>query len=224
MAASFIREKQPGRLRLLCCLVLAALMLTQWIGAGHSEAGVQALNSSGNLNRKPSVDPNRRSQGYSAVLYDNRNGLPTSEANAIAQTSEGFLWIGSYAGLIRYDGTTFERLDSTAGIANVRCLYVDSQDRLWIGTNDSGLFMMAKGELRNWNRKTGLPSVSVRAVAQDGKGVFYIAGTAGIAMLDSEMNLPVLRDERIADQIIWDIRAGVDGLIYGLFNGSFLDK
>ncbi|MBE5905461.1 MAG: hypothetical protein E7277_01535 [Lachnospiraceae bacterium] len=42
-------------------------------------------------------------EGYSAVLYDNTNGLPTSEANAIAETSEGFIWIGSYSGLIRYD-------------------------------------------------------------------------------------------------------------------------
>ena len=44
------------------------------------------------------------------MMYNNRNGLPTSEANAITQTSDGFIWIGSYAGLIRYDGNTFERV------------------------------------------------------------------------------------------------------------------
>ena len=93
----------------------------------------------------PAVDPVGQSENYSAVLYNNTNGLPTSEANAIAETEDGFLWIGSYSGLIRYDGTDFERIDSTSGIASVVSLYVDSQDRLWIGTNDSGLFMMYHG-------------------------------------------------------------------------------
>ena len=38
---------------------------------------------------------------YSSVLYNNSNGLPTSEANAIVQSQDGFIWVGSYSGLIR---------------------------------------------------------------------------------------------------------------------------
>ena len=38
------------------------------------------------------------------LLYDNTNGLPTSDANAIVQTADGFIWIGSYGGLIRFNG------------------------------------------------------------------------------------------------------------------------
>ena len=63
------------------------------------------------------VDPTNEEVGYTSVLYDNDNGLPTSEANAIAETEEGFIWIGGYSGLIRYDGQNFERYDSTTGIA-----------------------------------------------------------------------------------------------------------
>ena len=87
-------------------------------------------NSSGVPNLRLSVDPTGREEGYSAILYNNLNGLPTSDANAITETSEGFIWIGSYAGLIRYDGNTFERFDSTTGIASVRVLFVDSRDCL----------------------------------------------------------------------------------------------
>ncbi|MBO4367420.1 MAG: histidine kinase, partial [Clostridia bacterium] len=104
------------------------------------------------------VDPIAQSENYSAVLYDNSNGLPTSEANAIAQTSEGFIWIGSYSGLIRYDGNTFERMDSTTGVASVVCLHVDSTDRLWIGTNDSGFALMEYGNFRLWREEDGLSS------------------------------------------------------------------
>ena len=103
-----------------------------------------------------SVDPTGRTEGFSAVLYDNRNGLPTADANAIAETGEGFLWIGSYAGLIRYDGNTFERLDSTNGITSIRSLFVDSRDRLWIGTNANGFAVMERGEYRIWDLRDGL--------------------------------------------------------------------
>ena len=82
------------------------------------------------------------------VLYDNTNGLPTSEANAIVQTADGFIWIVSYGGLIRFDGNTFVRMDSTSGITSIKCLYVDSMDRLWIGTNDNGIAVMEQDEIR----------------------------------------------------------------------------
>ena len=44
--------------------------------------------------------------GYSVLLYDATNGLPTSDANVIMSTTDGFIWIGGYSGLICYDGTT----------------------------------------------------------------------------------------------------------------------
>ena len=54
-----------------------------------------------------------------AILYDSSIGMPTSEANDLTQTSDGFIWIGSYSGLVRYDGNSFYRFDSTTGIASV---------------------------------------------------------------------------------------------------------
>ncbi|MBO7422091.1 MAG: hypothetical protein J6T99_01740, partial [Oscillospiraceae bacterium] len=132
-----ILKKEYEGLRLfLSVFCVLIIILFQWAATGNAEGEFQALNSSGNRNLKPAVDPIGRSEGYSAVLYNNRNGMPTSEANAIAQTQDGFIWIGSYAGLIRYDGNTFERLSSAAEILNVRCMFVDSRDRLWIGSND----------------------------------------------------------------------------------------
>ena len=153
--------------RLLLCLLLAAVCLSQCLAPVGSAADREVLNLSGNRNTELSIDPARQSEWFSAVLYNNRNGLPTSEANAIAQTAEGFIWIGSYAGLIRYDGNTFERVSPSTGIANVRCLFVDSRDRIWIGTNDSGVFSMMKNSLQNWGKEQGLRSVSVRAVTED---------------------------------------------------------
>ena len=117
--------------------MLTALIMLLNVFSLNAGADELPLNSSGVPNRALSVDPVEHSEGYSAVLYDNTNGLPTSEANAIVETSEGFIWIGSYAGLIRYDGNTFQRLDST-GCGSVRMIMVSqSWSRVSCGHGES---------------------------------------------------------------------------------------
>ena len=116
------------------------------------------------------IDYTGRGAGYSSVLYDNSNGLPTSEANAIAQTEDGFIWIGSYSGLIRYDGNEFYRYSSSTGIASVMSLYVDSRQRLWIGTNDSGIALLEDESFTFYDKDDGLHSASVRSISEDGEG------------------------------------------------------
>ena len=135
------------------------------------------------------VDPVDHFDNCSAVLYDNTSGLPTSEANAIVETSDGFIWIGSYAGLIRYDGNTFERLSSTTGLTSVVSLYVDSRERLWIGTNDNGVAVMEHGEFRRWGKLEGMKSAHTRAITGDQNGNIYVATTSGIMIIDQQYNL-----------------------------------
>ncbi len=171
-------------------------------------------NSYAQEDTKIAVDPT--GNGYSSVLYDGANGLPTSEANAIAETAEGFIWIGSYSGLIRYDGNTFERIDSTSGIASVVSLFVDSKNRLWVGTNDNGIAVMENGEFRMFHKSDGLPASSVRAITEDFDGNIYVATTSGIAIIDENMNLSVIDDTQIKNAYIRNLQLGKDGIIYGV--------
>ena len=76
---------------------------------------------------------------FEAVSYDMASGLTSLEINAIAQTNDGYIWVGSYSGLYRYDGVNFEEVALDSKIRNVMVLYTDSRNRLWIGTNDSGI-------------------------------------------------------------------------------------
>ena len=170
------------------------------------------------------VDPVSHPENYSAVLYDNTNGLPTSEANAIVQTADGFIWIGSYGGLIRYDGNTFVRMDSTGGITSIKCLYVDSNDRLWIGTNDNGVAVMERDEISKWGKLDGLKSAHTRAITGDANGTVYIATTCGIAMIDTDGKLSMMEDEAIAEANMRDLKMGSDGIIYGITNFGDLMK
>ncbi|MBR4555326.1 MAG: HD domain-containing protein [Ruminococcus sp.] len=167
-----------------------------------------------------SVDPTSTSDGYTAVLYDNTNGLPTSEANAIAETKEGFIWIGSYSGLIRYDGNTFERFDSTTGIASVVSLFVDSKNRLWVGTNDSGVAVMENGEFRMYGKADGLQSLSVRSIIEDGSGNIYIATTHGMVSMDEDLNMTPIDEPQINDEYIRMLTLGRDDVVYGVTNNN----
>ena len=209
------KRRLAGFRRVLLCLGLAALLSSSVIAAGSAMENIQAVNGSGNQNGDPSVDPVGHSEGYSAVLYDNTNGLPTSESNAIAETGDGFLWIASYSGLIRYDGNTFERIDSSTGVAGVRCLYTDRLDRLWIGTNDSGLVLMENGSFRHWDKTNGLKSDNVRIIAEDAGGTVYVASD-GVNLVDPSMNLRSIGDPRAESVNLASLRVGPDGLVYAL--------
>ncbi len=81
---------------------------------------------------------------YVQSVYSSNNGLPCGEANDIAQTNDGVLWIGTYAGLYRYNGREFRWVDNYESVRNVNCLYVDEEGRLWIGTNDNGLAIVIR--------------------------------------------------------------------------------
>ena len=195
----------------LFCLILAFVLILSDVPYAF-----MASAESGGDEASISVDPTGQSDGYSAVMYDNTNGLPTSEANAIAQTEEGFIWIGSYSGLIRYDGNSFERIDSTTGIASVVSLFVDSKNRLWVGTNDSGVAVMENGEFKMFGKKDGLRSLSVRSITEDSSGTVYIATTHGIVTADEDLNISVLDQPQINDEYIRSLQLGANDTIYGV--------
>ena len=202
-----MRYRHVKGIRWIVCLIFVFLLLTE-TAAASEDAGTE----------RDLTDALAEGNGYSAVIYNNSNGLPTSEANAIAQTSEGFIWIGSYSGLVRYDGRTFERMDSTSGVANVVCLMVDSKDRLWIGTNDNGLAMMEHGELRMWGAEDGLESAKVCCIEEGTDGTVYVGTTSGIIMITPEMEIRFPEDPEIAHIYTEELVRGSDGRIYGISN------
>ena len=206
MGVRFRVVKRTQRRRRWLPILLLALVILLNAGAAGAEGDSQGLKI---------VDPVNHLDNCSAVLYDNTNGLPTSEANAIAETGDGFIWIGSYAGLIRYDGNTFERMSATTGLSSVVALYVDGRDRLWIGTNDNGVAVMEDGEFRRWGKLEGMKSAHTRAITGDENGNIYVATTSGIMMIDQEYNLTAMAEEEIADAYMRSLLTGPDGIIYG---------
>ena len=153
--------------------------------------------------------------GYTAVLYDATNGLPTSDANYIMEASDGYIWIGGYSGIIRYDGSTFERLDASNGLTSGRCLFEDSEGKIWIGTNDNGVVVLDGPETMRYTYEDGLVASSIRSISEDASGNIYIGTTAGISYVDPQKTLRKIDDERITNQTIVRLSADTEGTVFG---------
>lgn len=164
---------------------------------------------------KPAFAEEKQADNYSAVMYNNSNGLPTSEANDIVQTDDGFIYIGSYSGLIRYDGVNFTRFDSNTGVTSVDSLFIDSKNRLWVGTNDSGIALYENGSFTFYNRENGISSLSVRDITEDGAGNIIFGTTSELAYINDKGELSVIDNEAINGKYIKQLTAGKDGAVYG---------
>lgn len=117
------------------------------------------------------------SDNFVEKIYNNTNGMVASEANVICETDDGYIWIGSYAGLSKFDGKNFEFVRE-GGLVNVVGMMTDSKGRLWIGTNDAGIARYENGSYTYFTTENGLPSNSVKCFAEDNEGNVYV-GTSG---------------------------------------------
>ena len=201
--------------RFFFCWVLLLASLLSCAAAGFCEGETQTEEESGQ-----SVDPVRYPERCSGILYNSSNGMPTSEANAIAETDDGFIWIGSYSGLVRYDGCNFVRIDSGTGITGVISLFVDSRQRLWIGTNDNGVLLMERGSLKHWGLAEGLPTAKVCAIAEDRDGWIYVGTSEGIVTVDRDLKLTRLEDPELEGVYVEELFLGSDGMVYGIGNAD----
>lgn len=158
---------------------------------------------------------------YEAMIFDTRDGLSSMEMNAVAQTCDGYIWVGGYSGLYRYDGSVFSAVDLHEKIYNIMVLYVDSRDRLWIGTNDNGIFCYdVKEQKINWfDLKCGLPANAIRSICESAEGTIYVGTISFLAGIDGDNNVYVY--DQFTDILnVQDMVLSKDGFLGGVTNSG----
>jgi ligand-binding sensor domain-containing protein/two-component sensor histidine kinase len=120
--------------------------------------------------------------GYTRHLWQAPDGLPEQTVQAFAQTPDGYLWIGTTGGLLRFDGAHFELFDrqNTPELHenSVFCLLRARNGTLWIGTEGGGIVSYAEGQFRLWPGLSGQTTDFVRVLMQDTDNSIW-AGTDG---------------------------------------------
>lgn len=93
---------------------------------------------------------------------------------AIVQTRDGYLWLGAFGGLARFDGLKFTVFDtgSAPGLKSNRIisLFEDRRGNLWIGTEHGGLTRYAGGKFTTFTTADGLPDNWIRSMSAASSG------------------------------------------------------
>lgn len=170
---------------------------------------------------------------YVQTIYSSTNGLPCGEANDIAITGDGIIWIGTYAGLYRYNGREFRWMDGFDSVRNVNCLYVDEEGRLWIGTNDNGLSIVINEQVVNViDQSQSLPANSIKDIIKSSDGYYYIGTTSSMQILtlnNGLKRLNTLSEVDYADHLAADSKGNVaavtnNGTLFLLQQGQILSS
>src|SRR5215472_9054181 len=107
------------------------------------------------------LDPNRKLTQYVHRIWQTQQGLAESSVYSVIQTRDGYLWLGTQAGLVRFDGVRFTPVESIYASAPtniwIRDLLEDTHGALWIGTNESGVYRLQNGSFTHYSKKDGLP-------------------------------------------------------------------
>jgi signal transduction histidine kinase/ligand-binding sensor domain-containing protein len=126
------------------------------------------------------LDPHKRLTQYSRKVWTQQHGLPQDTIRAIAQTADGYLWLGTDEGLARFDGydfTIFNKANGDLPSNSITALAAGPGGTLWIGTTD-GLTEFSGGLFRTYTRQQGLPDDAVGSLFVDHTGALWIV--AGI--------------------------------------------
>jgi len=116
--------------------------------------------------------------------WRSEQGLPQDRVRALAQTRDGYLWVGTDDGVARFDGVRFVSFGLPEGLPSgpVRTLFGDSRGALWIGSVGEGLIRWQAGHSTTFTMADGLPSDSISALAEDNEGRLWIGTDAGLAL------------------------------------------
>ena len=168
------------------------------------------------------LDPALPLATHAHRTWRSEDGLLQDTAAALLETKNGFLWIGTGGGLVRFDGAAFEhysRLNLQGFERNdIQCLAESRDGSVWIGTTEPGLYRLQQGTIKAFGSAEGLPNQPIRRLLRDRAGTLWAAPLEGpLLRFDGNRFQPVateaghLRIRALAEDakgIIWVGTAG----------------
>lgn len=130
-------------------------------------------------------------QEYVSHTWTASDGLTGNTVTDVIQHPSGYIYIGTYESLVRFDGVEFVEINkntnSDYNFLSARSLFLDSDNTLWIGSNDEGVCCITEdGEIRNFSTADGLPNNSIRAFCQDSDGNIWVGTASGLGIITRE--------------------------------------
>ena len=134
------------------------------------------------------LDDPRSIAQFAHTAWSAKDGVP-SMIQALAQTKDGYLWLGTPGGLYRFDGVTFEHYSPEAGTksanSNVTSLLALSDGDLWVGFAAGMISRLRDGSGTDYTSRDGVPAGEVRGLVRTVDGTIWAASTGGLLRLEA---------------------------------------
>ena len=127
---------------------------------------------------------------YTRTVWRVSDGLPEDTVQALTESKEGLLWIGTTGGLARFDGTRIEvygqGMAQPLSVNSIFCVALGKDGSLWAGTEGGGLLHLRDDGLRVYSASDGLTEAFVRSVYEDDRGRIWVGTDDGLFVLEGE--------------------------------------
>ncbi|HEX5226793.1 MAG TPA: two-component regulator propeller domain-containing protein [Bryobacteraceae bacterium] len=162
------------------------------------------------------LNPRRTLTQYTRTVWTQEHGLPQDTVRAIAQTKDGYLWLGTDEGLAQFDGYDFVVFNKENGALpsnSVGALWAAQDGSLWIGTL-GGLTRYSKGKFTTFTEKDGLGDDSVNSITEDKSGAIWVAAGVSVNRFQNGKFTNYSPRQGLPIQALRTVYCGPDGNIY----------
>lgn len=162
------------------------------------------------------LDRERSLRQFHHTAWTAKDGAP-SQISALAQTDDGYLWIGSAKGLFRFDGVRFEPYapaDAKLPSYNIYALMPAPDNGLWISFRPSGLGFLKDGRIEVFSRPEELPRSQVYCFARDSEDRIWAGTHDGLALRDGARWIEIGADWNFKPQRIRSMFVDRDGTLW----------
>jgi signal transduction histidine kinase/ligand-binding sensor domain-containing protein len=154
-------------------------------------------------------------------------GLPDNSVTGVTQTSDGYLWVATYGGLLRFNGVSFTQIPfSGLYKKSVRTFLLDRAGRFWLGMDPGSVICLGGKSSRTYTAVDGISAERIVAMAEDGDGSIWIIYSTvvckiqdgRVSVLTVSDGLPSGLNPWIASDSkgnIWFAKGGQVGMING---------
>lgn len=200
-------------------------------------------------------------QEYIQRVWRTEEGLPQNTVTSIVQTRDGYLWVGTFGGLARFDGLRFTifsssntpelksnritRLDEDrrgalwiiteqgtltryadgrfadytgqAGMpaGDIKCVALDRQENLWVGTYKQGLFQFQSGRLlKHYTTGNGLPHSNVTAIREDTAGNVWVGTRGGLVKITEGQLTTYTTENGLPGNVVGNLLESQPGVLW----------
>jgi ligand-binding sensor domain-containing protein/anti-sigma regulatory factor (Ser/Thr protein kinase) len=175
---------------------------------------------SGELNYTPALDPAKALSQYSYTTWQTKEGLPFNFVRSITQTKDGYIWLASESGLIRFDGVRFTLFDQTntreLGSSGVKHLTTSRDGTLWMGV-ERGNVLHFNDAFQKYRLREEPFQKDTEVVMEDEKGDIWV-GTPGGGVAVIEKKSGRIRvyttGDGVADQTVLSLAQQRSGTIW----------